>query len=35
MTEEELAERELFHILLVLMPFVAAAGMFLLWVKMG
>ncbi len=35
MTAEEIAERELFHMALVLVPFLAAAGMFLLWVKMG
>ena len=35
MTEEEIAERELFHIVLVALPFIASVGMFLLWIKMG
>lgn len=35
MTEDELAERELFRIALVALPFLASAGMFLLWIKMG
>ena len=35
MTEEEIAERELFHIVLVVLPFIASVGMFLLWIKMG
>jgi len=35
MTEDEQAEKELFNIILVALPFLASAGMFLLWVKMG
>lgn len=35
MTDDELAERELFNIVLVLLPFVSAALMFFLWVKAG
>lgn len=35
MTEEEIAEKELFRIALVALPFLASAGMFLLWIKMG
>ena len=35
MTEDEQAERELFNIILVGLPFVAAALMFVLWIKMG
>ena len=34
MTEDEIAERELFHIALVGLPFVTAALMFFLWVRM-
>ena len=33
MTEDEVAERELFHIALVALPFFTAALMFFLWVK--
>ena len=35
MTEEEIAERELFYIVLVALPFIASVGMFLLWINMG
>lgn len=35
MTEDEIAERELFHIALVGLPFITAALMFALWIKMG
>ena len=35
MTEEEIAERELFHIVLVALPFLASALLFFVWVKMG
>ena len=35
MSEEEIAERELFHLVLVAFPFISAALMFLLWVKVG
>jgi len=35
MTESEIAERELFHIVLIALPLLASAGMFLLWIKMG
>lgn len=35
MTEDEIAERELFHIALVALPFITAAVMFFLWIKMG
>ena len=33
MSEEEIAERELFHMVLVLFPFLASALMFFIWVK--
>ena len=35
MSEDEIAERELFHIVLVALPLVTSALMFFLWVKMG
>lgn len=35
MTAEEIAERSLFHTAIVCVPFLAAVGMFFLWVKMG
>ena len=35
MSEDEVAERELFHIVLVALPLITAAGMFFLWVKAG
>ncbi len=35
MTEEEIEEKELLRIALVTLPFLASAGMFLLWIKMG
>ena len=35
MSAEEIAERSLFHTAIVCVPFLAAAFMFLLWVKMG
>lgn len=35
MSAEEIAERSLFHTAIVAVPFLAAVGMFLLWVKMG
>ena len=35
MTEEELEERELFHMVLVALPLITTALMFFLWVKMG
>lgn len=35
MCEDEVAERELFHIVLVMLPLITAAGMFFLWVKAG
>ena len=35
MTEDEIAERELFNIVLAVLPFIASVGMFLLWIKMG
>lgn len=35
MSDEEIAERELFHMVLVALPLVASALMFFLWVKMG
>ena len=35
MSPEEIAERDLFHIALVVFPFIASAGMFFLWVKLG
>ena len=35
MTDDEIAERELFHIVLVALPLVTSALMFFLWVKMG
>ena len=35
MPGSEIAERVLFRIAVVAVPFLGAAGMFLLWVKMG
>ena len=35
MTEEEIAERDLFRIALVVFPFLASVVMFFLWVKLG
>ena len=35
MSEEEIAERELFHMVLVALPLVTSALMFFLWVKVG
>ena len=35
MADDELAERELFRIALVALPFLASAGTFLLWIKIG
>lgn len=35
MPGSEIAERILYRIALVAVPFLGAAGMFLLWVKMG
>jgi hypothetical protein len=35
MSEAESAERFLYNVALVFVPFISAAGMFLLWVKMG
>lgn len=35
MTDEEQAEKELFNIILVAAPFVTAAAMFFLWIRMG
>ena len=35
MSEEERAARWLYNFTIVVLPFVSAAGMFLLWVKMG
>lgn len=35
MTEEEIAERDLFHIVLVVFPFLASTLLFFLWVKLG
>ena len=34
-TEDEIAARVLFNIALVIVPFISAAGLFLLWVKVG
>ena len=33
MSEEEIEERELFHMAVIALPFVSAALMFFLWVK--
>ena len=33
MSEDELVERELFHMAVIALPFVSAALMFFLWVK--
>ena len=33
MSEDEIAERELFHMAVIALPFVSAALMFFLWVK--
>ena len=35
MSDEEIAERELFHMVLVALPLVTSALMFFLWVKVG
>ena len=35
MSEEEIAERDLFHLVVVALPFIASALMFFLWVKVG
>lgn len=35
MSEDEIAERELFHLAIVTLPFITAALMFFLWVKVG
>ena len=35
MSDEEIAGRTLYRIAIVTLPFLASAGMFLLWVKMG
>ena len=35
MSEEEIQERETFHALVILMPFIGSALMFFLWVKVG
>ena len=35
MSEEEIAERELFHMVLVALPLITSALMFFLWVKVG
>lgn len=35
MSDDEIAERELFHIVLVVLPLVTSALMFFLWVKVG
>lgn len=35
MSPEEIAERDLFHIALVVFPFLASTLMFFLWVKLG
>lgn len=35
MTDDEIAEKELFRIVMIAFPFLASAGMFLLWIKMG
>ena len=35
MTEEEIAERDLFRIALVVFPFLASVLMFFIWVKLG
>lgn len=35
MSDEEIQERETFHALVILMPFIGSALMFFLWVKVG
>ena len=35
LSDNEIAERILYRIAIVTLPFVASAGMFFLWVKMG
>ena len=35
MSDDEIAERELFHMVLVALPLVTSALMFFLWVKVG
>ena len=35
MAEDERVARLIYHVALVVVPFVSAAGMFALWVKMG
>lgn len=35
MSEREIAERQLYAMTIVLMPFLTAALMFFIWVKMG
>ena len=35
MSDEEIQERETFHALVILMPFIGSALMFFLWVKAG
>lgn len=35
MSDDEIAERELYHLAIVALPFITAALMFFLWVKVG
>ena len=35
MSEDEIAEREIFHMAVVLLPFIFSALMFFIWVKVG
>ena len=35
MTDDEIAERELFYMAVTVLPFVTAVLLFLVWVKMG
>ena len=35
MSEDEIAERELYNLAIVTLPFITAALMFFLWVKVG
>ena len=35
MSEEEIMEREIFHMAVILLPFIFSALMFFIWVKVG